>query len=263
MFDLAINVDDYELNKAVLEHIAYSLVDGYRVLALNYNLNTIQDSKKINFLLKDEFYENIQKLSSSILLSTMTSYISLESQNFTKNDYRILKRVTINFDNLIEFNKLKSEDYDIISVVAKNDKFDLVCSELNIDMILISSTEKINFYSKKKHLLQAVERGVFIEFYYSDLLVSETRSQFISNFSVVMEILKGKNIVLSSGTQNFILSRSVYDIQCVFSTIFNLNKDLVRTFLNDNPENLVRSSMIRKFSKGIIKIEKNNEINDN
>lgn len=291
-----------------LETIAYSLVDGFRVFALDHKINDLKNlDKKISKInsstienytnksmssnnnssntLFNELNKKILNMCSNILLSNMTPTIHIDQSEknisklsnintntngnntnsttlttITKNDYRLLTRATFDLKekkDLLNISNIDSSYIDLIAVQIHNDSnFEFICVEVSTEIIQISSKEKINFYSKKKNVLSALKRGLFFEFNYKELLNSETRSFFIYNFSILNEILKGKNIIISSGVGLFVNQRSPYDVITCFETIFNIDKETVKTFITSNPETAIRNGIQRKFYKGIVKMEK-------
>ena len=88
------------------------------------------------------------------------------------------------------------------------------CDKLmNFDIITIPYEDKINFNLKKKIIRSAIDNGVFFEICYSDFIRDNAkRSNFIANVLSILEVTKGKNLILSSGSDNLIFHRSPYDI---------------------------------------------------
>lgn len=317
------------ISSKTIETIAYSLIDGFRVFALNHKINNISNlDKRINLVnlnpnkisvvntvnprlnintnntsntnLKSEssklskslnkensslvnsvdsakeLNEKILTICSKLLLSSMTptnynhtSTVDTTNKNsnnlssITQEDYRILTRVTVEIKDkkeLLQLSCIDNSNVDILSVIVLNDSLiETVYNESEIEIIQISCYEKKNFYAKKKNILTAINRGVFFEFNYSELLQSDTRSLFIYNFTIFLDITKGKNVIISSGASEFIFQRSPYDVLVTISTIFEIDKELVKSFISTNPEIAVRNGIQRKFYKNVVVLEKDSK----
>lgn len=283
------------INQKTIETIAYSLVDGVRVFALNHKVSSfINLDKKIhifnNSILhsnsstnkdkEDDYslvlYDKIVQTTSGILLSTMTPTHHIENTNklnkddifantnnsvssLKTKDFRLLTRVTFSLSerkDLVTLSSIDTSYIDIMAVELKNDtNFEFLCTDVHTDILTISCKENINFYTKKKSVLSAIKRDVFLEFSYNDLLNSDTRSIFIHNFTILYDITKGKNIILSSGASVFTQQRSPYDVLVMMETIFKIDKSTATTFIYNNPERAVRNGLQRKFYKNIINLE--------
>lgn len=154
-------------------------------------------------------------------------------------------------------NALKS--YDIIAVEPMNEKmFELACNDINADIVSLNFEEKINFVLKKTQILSAIERNVFFEIRYSEFIRDTTkRSTFISNVMLLLDVTKGKNVILSSGSESFYYHRSPYDVMTMFETIFEIKKDTVLNMLTKNSEKVILKSLQRKYFKTVMEIVDN------
>lgn len=91
--------------------------------------------------------------------------------------------------------------------------FELSCGDLNVDIITIPLEEKINFNLKKNLIRAGINRGIFFEINYCEFIKDYTkRNVYISNVLSILEVTKGKNLIISSGSDNFLYHRSPYDI---------------------------------------------------
>lgn len=175
---------------------------------------------------------------------------------FNEESFKLIKRCSFEIKDKSDISKINTIDrsnIDIMSAIIKNDQIlDVLCAEANVEIINILCLERINFYIKKKNILSAIERDVFFEFNYTDLLNSNTRSNFVSNFSILFEITKGKNIIISSGSESFVTQRSPMDIIVLFNTLFNIKESIIKEMITCNPENAVRVGFKKKFYKNVI-----------
>ncbi len=217
-YDLCLNYDSTFLNlekfQVISELLTSAICDGYRIMALNISkkgvLNSNDISKDLNFDIKNIFNSySIKFLNSS----------SEDFNFFSFEDIKILKRVTIEINDTKELYQFSNpspslKSYDILAISPKNEKmFELACTDINVDIISVNFDEKMNFFMKKSLIQSAVTKNVFFEIVYNGFIVDNSkRAIFISNVLVLLEITKGKNLIISSGADNFIDHRSPYDI---------------------------------------------------
>lgn len=135
--------------------------------------------------------------------------------------------------------------------------FEQSCGDLNVDIVSLPLEEKINFNLKKNMIRAAINRGIFFEICYCDFIKDlQKRSVFISNVLSMLDVTKGKNLIISSGCDNFLYHRSPYDIMIMyyqynlrFQTIFDLKKEFVQDLISKNCENVY----LKSSTKCIIK----------
>ncbi len=97
---------------------------------------------------------------------------------------------------------------------------------------------------------------MFFEITYDDFIKNDSRrSTFISNVLLLLDVTKGKNIIINSGANNFYSHRSPYDIITIFETIFELDSDLVQKMISENCEKVILKSIQRKYYKTVITID--------
>ncbi len=259
--DLCLNYEnqnnkDIEKYSNFCELITSAICDGYKIIAVNINrkgtiLNT--DLNAYKDLDLNLIYSNysVKFLNSGSEITNLKDFANIKQ----------LKRITIEISDskdLYQFsnpnNALKS--FDLISVIPKNDKmFELCCSDLNVDIITINLEEKFNFNLKKSLILSAIDKKIFFEIIYSGFIRDTSkRSLFISNVLMLLEVTKGKNIIISSGAESFYEHRSPYDISTIFATIFNLKSDLILKMLTTNCEKVLIKSVQRKYYKTVLNL---------
>ena len=267
-FDLCLNFPDTSNvpDFKTFELLAYSQIDGYKVCALNSKIDNIQLFEKKVFKAKTEdLKEKIYQIKQNILLNSIKTEKTHDKSNnqllTDSEEYPILTKVTFEIKEKKDFHSLESilnlSYIDILAVNIKNDSLlEYACNEANVDLITISNLERINFYSKKKQILHAIDRGIYFEFLLSELINNESnRPIFIYNFTILCEITRGRNIVLSSGADSFISQRSPYDVLVMLETLFNINNKLAKSFIVDNPQKVVKQGFERKFYKKTILIQ--------
>jgi ribonuclease P/MRP protein subunit RPP1 len=104
--------------------------------------------------------------------------------------------------------------YDLLAIRPKNEKmFDAVCKDIAADIITIPYEDKINFLLKKTQVNEAIDKGTFFEINYGEFIKDNSkRSNFISNVLMLLDVTKGKNLIISSGVNSFLHHRSPYDL---------------------------------------------------
>jgi RNase P/RNase MRP subunit p30 len=244
-------------------------LDNYSIFAFNtYRKGTVANNNTNASTFKQ--FDLKQIYSNNSLKFLNSSY----SNEINWDNIKQLSRLTIEITDskdLYQFsnpnNALKS--YDILAIEPKNERiFELACSDVNVDIITINFEDKINFVLKKTQINAAIERGMFFEIVYGNLIKdssgnnSNKRSLFISNVLLLLDVTKGKNVIISSGVNNFYDHRSPYDIMIIFDTIFEVNKSTLNKMLNNNCEKVILKSIQRKYFKTVLNLVNNTDEND-
>ena len=245
------------------ELIVSAIIDGYNIISVSITKKGINKNEEIpNFdFLK---IEEIEKIYPQYAIKFLNGE-NIKLINWSK--IKILKRLTLeinepkdififtNPNNYIKF-------FDIIAIKPLNDKIleGILSGEVNCDIIVIDLNEKFSFMSKKKLLLSSIEKySVFFEINYGKFVVdNESRGLFISNFILFNEILKGKNLILSSGAENYFMHRSPFDVITIFETIFDIKNNIIKNMICENCQKVILKSHQRKFFKTTVNVEINN-----
>ncbi|KAM9325020.1 ribonuclease P protein subunit p30 [Gastrophryne carolinensis] len=170
---------------------------------------------------------------------------------------KILTRLTIIASDHPHFNALRSTSsviklYDIVAVYPKNEKlFHKVCTGIDADLICINVTERNPFFFRRPSLNAAIGRGIFFELTYSSAIKDSTiRRYTISNAISLMQICKGKNIVISSGAERPLELRSAYDV-ATLGLLFGLSEGSAKAALSVNCRSVLLHAETRKTAFGI------------
>uniref|UniRef100_A0A8D0L1K8 Ribonuclease P/MRP subunit p30 n=1 Tax=Sphenodon punctatus TaxID=8508 RepID=A0A8D0L1K8_SPHPU len=93
--------------------------------------------------------------------------------------------------------------YDIIAVFPKTEKLlHVTCTNLDVDLVCINVTEKLPFYFRRPPVNVAIDRGIYFELLYTPAIKDSTMRRYtISNALHLMQICKGKNVILSSAAE--------------------------------------------------------------
>jgi ribonuclease P/MRP protein subunit RPP1 len=192
-------------------------------------------------------------------------FINSKEDNFINwEKLKVLSRITIEIADSKETFQFSNPNkalcsYDILAISPKNEQiFDVGCGDINIDLITINFDEKVNFALRKTTILNALKRGVFFEIVYNEFIKNENkRGIFISNVLLLLDVTKGENVIISSGSNSFFYHRSPYDIITIFETVFEMKKDEVQKLLTTNCEKLLVKSLQRKYYKTVITLDDN------
>ncbi|RXM34995.1 Ribonuclease P protein subunit p30 [Acipenser ruthenus] len=121
---------------------------------------------------------------------------------------KIITRLTVVVSEASHCNELRTTSprtrlYDLVAVHPKTEKlFHTACMTLDVDIIEIIMTEKQQFHFRRPPVNVAIDRGIVFELVYSPAIKDSTMRRYtISNSLSLMNIGKGKNIIISSGAE--------------------------------------------------------------
>ena len=120
--------------------------------------------------------------------------------------------------------------------------------------------EKIPFMLKRNPVYEAIRRGKYFEINLSSLYDSNKKRVCLTNCINLIKATKGKNLIVSSDTSNFLYHRSGYDI-CSLLTSLGLKKDEAHRCVTDNPKKCVAAAKFRKSYKGTVAVVTEDEVN--
>lgn len=180
--------------------------------------------------------------------------------NFPK--LRLFSRITLivnDSSKIPSLNKLNNY-FDIIAIQPNNEKaLQLTVMNLEIDLLTINLSNKLNFFLKFKTLHSAIEKGIKFEINYSQLISgnegyinNETNSNLIKKnfFNNVLQLIRGtrsNGLVISSGAQNPLQLRNINDIIILLSTL-GLNKNKSKKFITEIPEKVLINGKLKSKS---------------
>jgi RNase P/RNase MRP subunit p30 len=99
----------------------------------------------------------------------------------------------------------------------------------------------MNFHVKKGTIEAAIKKEIYFELTYADSFEDhETKRILFSNCVNLINNLKGKNIIFSSGTYDNFLHRSPFDIASLYffnlrGVVLGLKPDVSQNTLSKNP----------------------------
>ncbi|KAJ8733471.1 hypothetical protein PYW08_001769 [Mythimna loreyi] len=172
----------------------------------------------------------------------------------------ILQRVTIEFSDSSVAHKVNQSEnikkYDIIAVLPKTlQAFQYACGTMDVDIITFEPESKIPFKISRKLYSQAVERGVFFELMYSPAIRDSTcRKNIISTAHNYHAVGKSRNIIITSGAENYMQVRDVHDV-INLGFIFGLNNNESLEVVRNNARRVILKAEGRKSGKHYMLVE--------
>jgi ribonuclease P/MRP protein subunit RPP1 len=155
--------------------------------------------------------------------------------------------------------------YDLLSASVTTDKlFELLIHKSDIDILSLDFCEPIRFFFNKKLIRQAIDKHIMFEISYSKALSDSKayRKQFLGKTRELVEVTKGKNVILSWGSLMQILQRNPHDVVSL-GELMGLNRQQAMNALQSNWEDLVKRCRLRKSFKGAAEIVDQLEIEKN
>ncbi|OCT71781.1 hypothetical protein XELAEV_18034759mg [Xenopus laevis] len=171
---------------------------------------------------------------------------------------KILTRLTIIASDPSHCNVLRSTSpstrlYDIVAVFPKTEKlFHAACTSIDVDLICINVTEKSPFFFRRPPINAAIQRGIFFELVYTPAIKDSTLRRYtISNALSLMQVCKGKNIIISSGAERALEMRGPYDI-ATLGLLFGLTEGIAKAAISTNCRSAVLHGETRKTAFGVV-----------
>ncbi|XP_023532177.1 uncharacterized protein LOC111794415 isoform X5 [Cucurbita pepo subsp. pepo] len=263
-FDLNIPYDEHSSSSSIrvnrIKIVAKLMELGYSGIAYN---------RTIKGVMSDKDRCTIPLLNVSSLQSILPTFSA--SLEFHRNllgvprssPFRQYTRLTICINSLQEILAVNSgnlvlKTYDLIAVKPLNQNaFEQACEKLEIDIIAIDFAEKLPFRLKQGHIKSAIQRGVYFEIMYSDLLSDvHARRQMISATKVLVDWTKGKNLILSSAASSVNEIRGPFDVANL-SSLLGVSMERAKAAVSKNCRNLIANALKRKqFYKETIRVER-------
>ncbi|XP_061562201.1 ribonuclease P protein subunit p30 isoform X2 [Phycodurus eques] len=172
---------------------------------------------------------------------------------------RVLNRLTLVMSELSHFrpNPTEYAGYDLLAVQPTTEKlFHAACTQLDVDVISVSVTEKLPFFFKRAPVNVAVARGLVFEVSYASAIRDATMRRYtIANAVSLMQACKGKNVLLSSAAAKPLELRGPYDIINLCSLIGLSDLDAKRS-VSCVCRSLLLHAETRKTASGAIFTQK-------
>ncbi|CAL8303987.1 unnamed protein product [Lota lota] len=168
---------------------------------------------------------------------------------------KVLNRLTILVSDASHFrhNAAEYRAYDILAVQPTTEKlFHAACMTFDVDIICITVTERLPFFFKRAPINGARERGVMFEVCYAAAIRDSTMRRYtLTNTLALVERNKGKNIIVSSGTDKPLELRGPYDITNL-AQLFGMSEVEAKDGVSSNCRSVLLHAETRKTACGII-----------
>ncbi|KAM6092552.1 ribonuclease P protein subunit p30 isoform 3-T3 [Theristicus caerulescens] len=181
-----------------------------------------------------------------------------EKKQGTSKRIKVLTRLTLIVSDPSHCNLLRSTSanirlYDIIAVFPKTEKlFHIACTTLDVDLVCINVTEKLPFYFRRPPVNMAIDRGIYFELLYTPAIKDSTMRRYtISNAISLMQICKGKNIVISSAAERPLELRGPYDVANL-GLLFGLSESEAKAAVSTNCRATMLHGETRKSACGVV-----------
>ncbi|XP_038600281.1 ribonuclease P protein subunit p30 [Tachyglossus aculeatus] len=227
--------------KALRELVEAAAHVGYSTVAINHVVDFSEKKQEIG-----------KPISPSDLFSTLP-IIQGKSKPI-----KILTRLTLIVSDPSHCNALRATSsrvrlYDIVAVHPKTEKlFHVACTNLDVDLVCISVTEKLPFYFRRPPINVAIDRGIAFELIYTPAIRDSTMRRYtISNALSLMQICKGKNVILSSAAERPLEIRGPYDVANL-GLLFGLSENDAKAAVSTNCRAALLHGETRKTAFGIV-----------
>ncbi|KYO42324.1 ribonuclease P protein subunit p30 isoform B [Alligator mississippiensis] len=171
---------------------------------------------------------------------------------------KIVTRLTLVVSDPSHCNVLRATSsnirlYDIIAVFPKTEKlFHVACTNLDVDLICISVTEKLPFYFRRPPVNMAIDRGIYFEVLYTPAIKDSTMRRYtISNALSLVQICKGKNVIISSAAERPLELRGPYDVANL-GLLFGLSESDAKAAVSTNCRAILLHGETRKTACGVV-----------
>ena len=267
--DLCLNLKDETPNTNFNELLSCAILDNFQILAINKTCKSLILEEKNKKLIPNIYIIN-KPLLQELYTKNSQKFLNVQKPGLINWDkIKILSRITIEISEQKDlFLLTKPSDaikkFDILAIKPKNDKIleNILMSEINCDIITLDLYEKFSFMTKKKLFQTSADKGMFFEVEYGKFITdNESRSNYISNFILLNNVLKGKNLIVSSGAENLFMQRNPEDVITIMETIFDIKKDQAFKMVTENPIKAVLKGKQRKLFKTTLDIVKNENNN--
>ncbi|XP_077678571.1 ribonuclease P protein subunit p30 isoform X3 [Eretmochelys imbricata] len=132
----------------------------------------------------------------------------------------------------------------------------VACTNLDVDLICINVTEKLPFYFRRPPVNMAIDRGIYFELLYTPAIKDSTMRRYtISNALSLMQICKGKNIIISSAAERPLELRGPYDVANL-GLLFGLSESDAKAAISTNCRAVLLHGETRKTAFGVVYTKK-------
>lgn len=141
------------------------------------------------------------------------------------------------------------QSYDLVAIIPKSERtMQQACTSLDCDLICLELNQRLTFKIKPNLLSAAVKRGVRFEILYSGLLRDPTsRRHLINNSQALTRLLRGRNLIISSGARNAFELRGPTDVLALATELFGFeSKEKAKMAITQGPNDAIEKGLVRK-----------------
>ncbi|EGV63516.1 RNA-binding RNA processing protein rpp1 [Yamadazyma tenuis] len=179
--------------------------------------------------------------------------------------YTRLTVVVNDSSKLVSFNKFQNY-FDLVAIKPVSEKaLQLSIINLNIDLISVALSSRLNFYLKHKIVGQAIKKGVKFEICYDSLISSSSsmsRKHLISNLIQLIRATRSNGVVIAGGCTDAINVRSLNNIVNFFETL-GLKRNKINQFIENSRYVLMNGRLRINSYKQVIALDDDDELLDN
>ncbi|KAM9462700.1 ribonuclease P protein subunit p30 [Clarias gariepinus] len=175
---------------------------------------------------------------------------------------KVLNRLTVVATDASHYRPSNEyKNFDILAVYPKTEKlFHAACMTYDVDIISIAATEKQPFLFKRSPINGAIERGVVFEISYTAAVRDSTMKKYtIANAINLVNVCKGKNVIMTSGAETALELRGPYDIANL-GLVFGLSEGDAKAAISTNCRSVVLHGETRMTAQGIIHVKKKSQL---
>eukprot|EP00903_Cladosiphon_okamuranus_P018711 g17224.t1 len=139
------------------------------------------------------------------------------------------------------------QSYDIVAAVPCCQRsFEVLCKDSDVDVISLPSGKRLPFTITKKNADAALTRGAVFEVTYSQAIQSSSaRRYFIGNCQALVSFTRGRGIILASGAESWLHSRTPHDVANL-GQLVGLSQEQSLRAVSDTPLAVLRRAEARK-----------------
>ena len=204
---------------------------------------------------------SIRKLTTTELKAAVKGMRTVRSQMATAGDVEKmvqLSRLNLQIEDTNEAQKALSNatvvnSYDILAVQPQSERaFAYACTSLDVDLISLDLSKRLNFKFKPDAIQTAMKRGVQFEILYAPLIREPgSRRQIYANAQALARETRGRSIVLSSGARAAIELRGPYDVVNI-ATFLGLTESQAFAAVGKNAAAAIEHATKRKAYRGTL-----------
>ena len=180
--------------------------------------------------------------------------VQTKSSDCLTTPLRQLSRLTVTVDDLADANLLTVNNpilkpFDIVAARPGNSKvFTYLCKSADIDIISLDFTHRLPFPLNKKVIDEAVKRNLYFEITYSAVLGESAtpRRETFSNTRLLLQYLRGRNVILSSGADSSKKLRGGMDV-CNIGEVLGLNREQALSAVGMSCAAVLRHAIARRL----------------